>query len=122
MSNLDKLRDKVAKLLRQAEDVAGTPEEAVFQAKVRGSIRRATHTGSGTVVPLRSITLWHRRFGMKITQGANGALDAYIEYIEYEGDEIGNEDRRWQFIDEALEVLEALTGRKVADELEQRRT
>lgn len=33
MSNLDKLRDKVAKLLRQAEDVAGTPEEGVFQAK-----------------------------------------------------------------------------------------
>jgi hypothetical protein len=33
MSNIDKLRDKVAKLLRQAEDVAGTPEEAVFQAK-----------------------------------------------------------------------------------------
>ena len=33
MSNIDKLRDKVAKLLRQAEDVTGTPEEAVFQAK-----------------------------------------------------------------------------------------
>lgn len=33
MSNIDKLKDKVAKLLRQAEDVAGTPEEAVFQAK-----------------------------------------------------------------------------------------
>lgn len=33
MSNIDKLRDKVAKLLRQAEDVAGTPEEGVFQAK-----------------------------------------------------------------------------------------
>ena len=33
MSNFDKLRDKVAKLLRQAEDVAGTPEEGVFQAK-----------------------------------------------------------------------------------------
>lgn len=33
MSNIDKLRDKVAKLLRQSEDVAGTPEEAVFQAK-----------------------------------------------------------------------------------------
>ena len=33
MSNFDKLKDKVAKLLRQAEDVAGTPEEAVFQAK-----------------------------------------------------------------------------------------
>lgn len=33
MSNIDKLRDKVAKLLRQAEDVVGTPEEAVFQAK-----------------------------------------------------------------------------------------
>jgi len=33
MSNFDKMKDKVAKLLRQAEDVAGTPEEAVFQAK-----------------------------------------------------------------------------------------
>ena len=33
MSNIEKLKDKVAKLLRQAEDVAGTPEEAVFQAK-----------------------------------------------------------------------------------------
>jgi len=33
VSNFDKLKDKVAKLLRQAEDVAGTPEEAVFQAK-----------------------------------------------------------------------------------------
>lgn len=33
MSNLDKLKDKVAKLLGQAEDVAGTPEEGVFQAK-----------------------------------------------------------------------------------------
>ncbi|QDP44663.1 hypothetical protein SEA_NOTHINGSPECIAL_79 [Mycobacterium phage NothingSpecial] len=28
-----KIQDKVAKLLRQAEDVVGTPEEAVFQAK-----------------------------------------------------------------------------------------
>ncbi|QFG10448.1 hypothetical protein KIV65_gp19 [Mycobacterium phage Anthony] len=28
-----KMQDKVAKLLRQAEDVAGTPEEGVFQAK-----------------------------------------------------------------------------------------
>ena len=27
------MQDKVAKLLRQAEDVVGTPEEAVFQAK-----------------------------------------------------------------------------------------
>jgi hypothetical protein len=33
MSNIDKLRDRVAKLLRQAEDVAGTPEEGVFHAK-----------------------------------------------------------------------------------------
>lgn len=33
MSSFDKMRDKVAKLLRQAEDVVGTPEEAVFQAK-----------------------------------------------------------------------------------------
>lgn len=28
-----KMQDKVAKLLRQAEDVVGTPEEAIFQAK-----------------------------------------------------------------------------------------
>ncbi|ASZ75243.1 hypothetical protein PBI_MISSWHITE_77 [Mycobacterium phage MissWhite] len=33
MSKQAKMQDKVAKLLRQAEDVAGTPEEAVFQAK-----------------------------------------------------------------------------------------
>jgi hypothetical protein len=33
VSNIEKLKDKVAKLLRQAEDVAGTPEEAVFQSK-----------------------------------------------------------------------------------------
>jgi len=33
MSNIEKLKDKVAKLLRQAEDVVGTPEEACFQAK-----------------------------------------------------------------------------------------
>lgn len=32
-NNFEKLKSKVAKLLRQAEDVAGTPEEAVFQAK-----------------------------------------------------------------------------------------
>ncbi|QGJ91376.1 hypothetical protein SEA_BACHOME_84 [Mycobacterium phage Bachome] len=30
---LKKMQDKVAKLLRQAEDVAGTPEEAIFQGK-----------------------------------------------------------------------------------------
>lgn len=33
MSKFSKMADKVAKLLRQAEDVVGTPEEAVFQAK-----------------------------------------------------------------------------------------
>ncbi|AHJ86442.1 hypothetical protein 40AC_79 [Mycobacterium phage 40AC] len=32
-SKTAKMQSKVAKLLRQAEDVAGTPEEAVFQAK-----------------------------------------------------------------------------------------
>ncbi|AOQ28200.1 hypothetical protein SEA_DUDELITTLE_82 [Mycobacterium phage DudeLittle] len=32
-SKTAKMQDKVAKLLRQAEDVTGTPEEAVFQAK-----------------------------------------------------------------------------------------
>ncbi|WP_099021199.1 DUF2786 domain-containing protein [Mycolicibacterium palauense] len=33
MDKKQKVTDKVAKLLRQAEDVAGTPEESVFQAK-----------------------------------------------------------------------------------------
>lgn len=33
MDKKAKMQDKVAKLLRQAEDVAGTPEEGVFQAK-----------------------------------------------------------------------------------------
>ncbi|AFV51215.1 hypothetical protein ST20ES_86 [Mycobacterium phage 20ES] len=32
-SKTKKMQDRVAKLLRQAEDVVGTPEEAVFQAK-----------------------------------------------------------------------------------------
>lgn len=33
MGKQEKMTDKVAKLLRQAEDVVGTPEEAVFMAK-----------------------------------------------------------------------------------------
>lgn len=33
MSNRDKLTETVAKLLRQAESVAGTPEEAAFQSR-----------------------------------------------------------------------------------------
>ena len=33
MSKIENMQDKVAKLLRQAEDVVGTPEDAVFQAK-----------------------------------------------------------------------------------------
>ena len=33
MTKIEKLQAKVAKLLRRAEDVAGTPEEAAFQAK-----------------------------------------------------------------------------------------
>jgi hypothetical protein len=33
MTDIDKITEKIAKLLRQAEDVPGTPEEAVFQAK-----------------------------------------------------------------------------------------
>lgn len=33
MTQRDKLTERVAKLLRQAEDVAGTPEEAAFQAR-----------------------------------------------------------------------------------------
>lgn len=32
-TKFEKMTDKVTKLLRQAEDVAGTPEEAIFQAK-----------------------------------------------------------------------------------------
>lgn len=48
----------------------------------------------------------------------NDALDAYVEYMDYDGDDIGNEERRWQFIDAAVQVLEKLTGRNVSDEIE----
>lgn len=36
---------------------------------------------------------------------ANEALDfdLYVEYMDYDGDDIGNEERRWQFIDAAGE-------------------
>lgn len=49
---------------------------------------------------------------------ANEALDLYVQYMEYDGDDIGNEERRWQFIEAAVEVLEKLTGRKVEDEID----
>lgn len=49
----------------------------------------------------------------------NEALDLYVEYIEYDGDDIGNEDRRFQFMDAAVEIFEAMTGRKVTDEINQ---
>lgn len=49
---------------------------------------------------------------------ANEALDLYVQYMEYDGDDdIDNEDLRWQFIDAALELLERLTDRCVADEV-----
>ena len=55
---------------------------------------------------------------MKLTNAANEALDKYNEYMEYDGgDEIENEDLRWDFIEQAVEILEAMTGRKVSDEI-----
>ena len=54
---------------------------------------------------------------MRLTKAANEALDLYIEYMEYDGDEIGTEELRWQFMDEAVGILQAMTGRKVADEI-----
>lgn len=53
-----------------------------------------------------------------LTFAANQALDKYNEYMEYDGnDEIENEDLRWAFMDQAVEIFEAMTGRKVADEI-----
>ena len=57
------------------------------------------------------------RPGMRLTKAANEALDLYVEYMECEVDEIDNEERRWQFMDEAVEILQAMAGRKVSDEI-----
>ena len=54
---------------------------------------------------------------MRLTKAANKALDLYVEYMEYDGDDIGNEERRWQFMEAAVEIFESLTGRKVEDEI-----
>lgn len=45
---------------------------------------------------------------------AEQALTLYEEYMEYEGlDEVESEDRRFDFMDAAVELLEKLAGRKV---------
>lgn len=48
---------------------------------------------------------------------ANLALDLYMQYMQFEGEDIDNEDLRWQFIDAVVSLLEKLTDRKVEDEL-----
>lgn len=49
----------------------------------------------------------------------NEALDAYIKYFEYDGNDVDDsEELRFAFIDAAVEVLEKLTGRNVNDELD----
>ena len=47
----------------------------------------------------------------------NEALDKFIHYFEYDGDDINDShELKWEFIDAAVEILEKLTGRSVADE------
>ena len=53
----------------------------------------------------------------EIEHDANQALDEYVTYMEFEGDDEENEELRWEFIDSAVALLEKLTGRKVGDEL-----
>lgn len=62
-----KMQDKVAKILRQAEDVAGTPEEAVFQARAFEIIAkygldmnliRATQAGLDTTASAPDAEVW----------------------------------------------------------------
>jgi hypothetical protein len=50
---------------------------------------------------------------------AGQALDKYAEYMEYDGNELGQtaEDLRWAFIDQAVEIFQAITGRNVSDEI-----
>ena len=49
---------------------------------------------------------------------ADEALDRYIQYIEFDGDDDAeNEELRWQFIDYVVPMLEKMTGRKVSDEI-----
>ena len=54
-----------------------------------------------------------------VANAADLALDKYIEYFEYEGneDDGANDDLRWDFMDLAVEIFEKITGRKVVDEL-----
>jgi hypothetical protein len=52
---------------------------------------------------------------------ADNVLDLYVEYMAYDNngdgeyDEIDNETLRWNFIDAAVELLEKLTNRKIAE-------
>ena len=49
---------------------------------------------------------------------ANVVLDLYVEYFNIEtNDEVDSEDALWAFVSRAIDLLELLTDRKVADEL-----
>ena len=49
---------------------------------------------------------------------ANVVLDLYVEYFNLEtNDEVESEDALWAFVSSAIDLLELLTDRKVADEL-----
>ena len=55
---------------------------------------------------------------MDVYDEANLALDKYIEYFVSDGnDDEYNEELRWSFIEAAVEILEKITERKMADEL-----
>lgn len=45
-----------------------------------------------------------------LVKAAAKAQEKYRDYMEFDGDDDGNEDARWKFIDAALDVLEAVTG------------
>lgn len=47
----------------------------------------------------------------------NEALDKYIQFAEFDGDDYTDEKLRWEFIDAAVGILEKLTGRNVEDEI-----
>lgn len=55
---------------------------------------------------------------------ANNVLDLYIEYMNYDNNldgeynEVDNEDKRWDFMEAAVDLLQKMTDRKVDDELD----
>jgi len=48
----------------------------------------------------------------------NEALDLYVKYFDYDGEDGDyNDELRWDFIEAAVKILEKATGRSVADEV-----